>query len=202
MKSSWLLANFVFLSLGLAACGGNDSSVSPESASPAQVPSSAVDAAPSDHDAGDAGQTNRDGDAGQKDAAPDAPVVCNGPEDLATPVSIEEVPSAPPVPEGGVIADGTYVLTSAKKYTGPGGAAGPTGKTTSLTIRFAGTSADVFREGRARSSTYSLAGTQITNVQTCPCPATDTVGYTATPETFTAFIGSGPSLIVLTSTKL
>lgn len=99
-----------------------------------------------------------------------AVVACNvlalsGPEVPAT-----RVAAVAPVPAGGAIADGVYVLTSWKEYTGPGGATGPTpaGDHAREVIKFEGSTTQAnsnYSDGDGKDSpiseTYVLSGTDI-----------------------------------------
>lgn len=97
---------------------------------------------------------------------------------------------AAPQPAGGVIVDGTYVLTRAVLYTGDGGTSGPTAQTAGLTIRMAGGVAAIVADGGRThaTATFAVSGTTLTTHQTCPSPRDQTVGFTAAPNTLVVFM--------------
>jgi hypothetical protein len=66
------------------------------------------------------------GAGGAPVCGPPAPM-CNAPGQCGSVVPLVQVPSEPLPSTGGVVADGTYILTELTEYTGPGGASGPTG---------------------------------------------------------------------------
>ncbi len=95
-----------------------------------------------------------------------------------------------PQPAGGVIVDGTYVLTRAVLYTGDGGTSGPTAQTAGLTIRMAGGVAEIVADGGRThaTATFAVSGTTLTTHQTCPSPRDQTVGFTAAADTLVVFM--------------
>jgi hypothetical protein len=126
------------------------------------------------------------------DAAIDAPTVCNSLPNTASSVSIEQVASDPPAPQGGAIVDGTYALTAAVIYTGPNGPAGPSG-TTQTTLQITGPTIQVVSDGdpATRTVSYTTSGTSIESVDTCPDTDTRPGTYTAAPTTFMVELDGG-----------
>jgi hypothetical protein len=146
------------------------------------------------HDAAsDAHSTPDTGDAASAtDAAPDAPAVCNTLVNSASSITVEQVASDPPAPQGGTPVDGTYALTAAVIYTGPDGPTGASGMS-QTTLQITGATIQVVSDGdpATRTITFTTSGTSIASVDTCPdtdtCPAT----YTATPTTFIVAVDGG-----------
>src|SRR5580704_15253687 len=92
------------------------------------IPACSGSSSPGDSTQPDAGGDARSlPDTGIDDAAPDAPGTCNTLVDSAPAITVEQVAGEPPAPQGGTIVDGTYALTAAVIYTGPGGPTGPSG---------------------------------------------------------------------------
>lgn len=113
--------------------------------------------------------------------SPDAkPAVCNDLVNLATDVSVDSDPSEPPTAEGGTFVDGTYLLTRATVYTGPGGASGPSGETMRMTLRKDGPRYDSILKGVARRAEVTIDGTNLVTKSICPSISTRTIGFTAT----------------------
>ena len=122
----------------------------------------------------------------------DAPVACNTLINSASAISIEQVASDPPAPEGGTPANGTYALTAAVIYTGPGGPTGASG-TTQTTLQIAGGTIQVVSSGdpATRTVTFTTSGTSVASVDTCPDTDTRPGTYTATPTTFLVELDGG-----------
>ena len=120
------------------------------------------------------------------------------------------MPTAPAVPEnrvaqafttnaaaGGTIVEGTYWLTSLSLYTGPAGATGPTGTTSSETLRFLPEnkvetvvqSAGSTTQMRLTFST-AVSGSSLSLTGTCPVGASLETSYTATATTVTLWVPS------------
>jgi hypothetical protein len=130
--------------------------------------------------------------------------------DNATVVTTQEVAEAAPLPLGGTITDGTYVLTKDTVYTGPGGTTGSTGVQQQAIQRFAGSAIEVVvsqppNPTEALSGTYATASvtndagtstpTRISFLFTCPAGApTSTFSYTATGTTLLEFVSASEVL--------
>jgi len=124
-------------------------------------------------------------DAAMPDSAmADALGTCKVEPDIGSTIMEMQVATAMPTPQGGgALVDGTYKLTALTKYTGAGGASGPTGTTLSETSYLAAETSHLVRTSGAglQHEDYSLApnGTAIVIIQTCPNMATTTLdGYT------------------------
>jgi len=141
------------------------------------APDAAGDAAP-DHPA--------------SDAADDAPVACNTLVNSAPSITVEQVASDPPAPQGGIPVDGTYVLSAAVIYTGPAGPTGPSG-TSQTMIQITGSTIQVVSTGEppTRTVTFTTSGTSLDSVDTCPDTDTRPGSYTATPTTFVVALDGG-----------
>ena len=107
---------------------------------------------------------------------------------IATPVNEIQVASAPPRTTAGWYPAGTYALTSATVYTGPGGASGPSGIRYAVTLQVNGMgSTDYFQinwtQPGCPNATYTFSGdtfntdTALRTV-TWMCPACPTCGNT------------------------
>jgi hypothetical protein len=186
----------------LAGCGGSDSTapspaVSDSGTDPLPVPDAAAVPVP-------AKEADAGGPDGALDAAPDAPApACNALKNVGELVTIQALASDPPAPEGGALADGTYVATSAVLYTGSGGASGPTTQTTQLTIQIDGSHVETVIEGERSSATFATSGTRITSTTTCPDRVVQENGYSATATSFLVFIPrAGGKMLVETLTRL
>lgn len=152
-----------------------------------------------DHDAGTEpgdGATPEDGGSPGEDATPDAPAeaatVCNMLANSAQAVTYSQLNQDPPTPQGGTMADGTYAMTAAAIYTGPGGTSGPSG-TSQTTIQVAGTTIQIVSDGQPPTRTVTLAtsGTSFTATDTCPDAKVTHGSYSATPTTILIFLDGG-----------
>lgn len=105
-----------------------------------------------------------------------------------------------PVPQGGALADGTYVMTSATAY-GTKNADGATLEAIgTATIAVSGSTLQVVLlddKGKVEHQTYTitLSGSAMTTTQTCRDPgkleAAQTGQFTATPTTLHTIIPAG-----------
>lgn len=164
---------------------------SPAQAATATAPPMSPASAP---DAGD--------DASSTSDASDARKRCSDLENAASPVDFIAVAEAPPAPEGGPIASGTYVLDAATSYTGAGGASGPTGEVRRMTMRVALPDVESIFDGVHRSATCTIDGTKLVTTSTCPTRGTDENGYTATPSTLSLWSERSSSTVVLKFVKV
>ncbi len=71
----------------------------------------------------------------------------------------QQVAEAVPVPAGGAIADGTYVLSKDTIFTGPGGTTGATGVTTQEVQSFGGTRFELLSQSAAPAPAVDVGGT-------------------------------------------
>lgn len=118
-------------------------------------------------------------------------------DNAAAVVMEQSVATAEPAATGGTIPDGTYFVTAATIYAGPGGATGPTGTTYQFTSHVSGMTYDAIESitgGKASVSSGTLvtSGTNVTVQQTCP--ATD-----AGPSTLNQFSSDGTTVTLYTS---
>jgi hypothetical protein len=138
---------------------------------------------------------------------------CNDVEQQGREIDLVGSRAAPPAPAGGVIQDGTYVLTSSVLHTKdspPGAKLVGMGRTT---IRVQGATSYLVQTGvdgteRRTTVTRTSSGTVSTAQTMCPSASSSgsvkstSTGYTATPTSF-AFINPGPAgTVVATYTKL
>jgi hypothetical protein len=95
-----------------------------------------------------------------------------------------QVAAAAPMPAGGAISDGTYVLTALTAYTGVGGPTGSLWLTASEVQTISGTTMQQDGKINGQESRYttriSTSGATISTSDTCPSPRMATHGYTAT----------------------
>ncbi len=134
----------------------------------------------------------RDGAMGQDAPPGDAATTCNTLSNVASTVSFEQVAQDPPQPQGGTIADGTYTLTAATIYTGPGGPTGASGSS-KVTVQISGTTIQVVTDGSPPTKTVTLAtsGSTLTASDTCPDTSVTHGSYTATAATLLIFLDGG-----------
>jgi hypothetical protein len=127
------------------------------------------------------------------DAASEAAATCNTLANAATPVTEMQVAMAPPMLQGGTIADGTYFLTGFTIYTGPQGATGAMG-TRQTTLQIMGSTIQVADSvsPMTRTVTLTTSGIAFTGKTTCPSGLGDILGaYTATSTSFVVQLGGG-----------
>jgi hypothetical protein len=166
-------------------------------ASPPAQPGDAAPPPASARDGGEAGDAEGDAttvpppgaDSAHGDSAASA---CNTLANTAHAITTQQVASDPPAPTGGAIADGTYVLTSATIYTGPGGPVGPGGPA-QTTLRITGATVEVANAGDppTRSITLVTSGTAFTSTDTCPDTTVVRGSYSATATTFAVQLDGG-----------
>jgi hypothetical protein len=149
------------------------------------------------------GSAPNESDAAVSDgSAEDGP--CNELENGAAPVDEIQVAASVPVGVAGPLGLGTYYLTGAKRYTGPDGASGPTGKTRQETLvlssyginSFIGSSVESRAGGPAVRTTrywnFSGSDSRVQLLQSCPGPvksATVTFSYDEASSTLAVFGG-------------
>jgi hypothetical protein len=136
------------------------------------------------------------GDAGR--SAPETGAACNALVNHAPVLALSLVSSDPPAGHGGTIVDGTYTMESAAYYTGAGGASGPSGTTSQVTIEVVKGTVQVASTSDGAGSgamppthltvTISTNGSDLTYEDTCPASATLHGSYTATPTSLTVML--------------
>jgi len=105
--------------------------------------------------------------------------------------------TAPPAMTGGMIADGTYVMSSATVYTsGTTTCAGlvfPTGDPSTLLVT-APCMQSIDLMGGAKSYALSASGSTLTLMEVCPNVSTSSVPYTASSSTFSELSSLAPGI--------
>ncbi|MBK6697113.1 MAG: hypothetical protein IPG50_33735 [Myxococcales bacterium] len=131
-----------------------------------------------------------DGGLGPSPAAP----ACNTVPSLDGQLVLEQVAAAAPVPQGGVIADGTYTLSAYRLYTGVGGPSGPkAGETFHETAIYKGSELQVNYGDSTfnvqETYRHEVSGTAFTHTRTCPAapPAVFPGTYTASGASLSYF---------------
>ena len=206
------MRRFVLLCAALlTACGGSDES--------GTVTDSAVaDAAGSDTSTSvDTGTTVDSGtasDSATTDTGAPMPDVmgetsagCNDLAQLGAEVFADRV--AMPYPSaftGGTIAPGTYTLTKITEYTGAGGMTGKDTTAERQTLLIAGSSFNIVRKSGSApekrfTSSFTVAGSKATFVDSCPKPQTVTLDYSATATTLEQGLKVGSLAFTFTYTK-
>jgi hypothetical protein len=125
-------------------------------------------------------------------------------------VGQQQVAEASPVPLGGTIPDGTYILSKDTIYTGPGGTTGATGLTLQEVQGFSGTTIEVLSQPSAPSplvdtrGTYDLtsvtsdsgtaSGFRVTFSFTCPTSSATSRGYSVVNGQLLEFVSSNEVL--------
>jgi len=156
------------------------------------------------HDSAVAADTGPGADSGSPvDAAPESTVndagcvvINNG----ASVVMEQSVATAEPAATGGTIPDGTYFVTAATVYAGPGGMTGPTGTTYQFTTHISANTYDAIESvtgGAASvfSGTFAINGTSAQILQTCPATDSGVSPYdqiTSDGTTVTVYTSSLP----------
>lgn len=137
-------------------------------------------------------------DGGKLDAGADA--VCAPITNSGSQVTETYVGEPVPLPLGGTIPAGHYVLTAAFVYTGTGGNGGPTGRVLEETRTFDGVAfsdivATANAEGGALATafyangTYVVAGSQIRFDETCPNAGSTSLAFSMTGTTLRIYEG-------------
>jgi hypothetical protein len=148
----------------------------------------------------DGGRDTRDALPDAVDAAPavvddatsDAPPACNTLSNIAATITVEQVATDPPAPQGGTPVDGLYTLTATVIYTGTDGPSGAAG-TAQTTLQLSGSTIQVASAGEpaTRTVTFTTSGTSIASTDACPDTDAHPGTYTATPTTFTVELDGG-----------
>lgn len=139
---------------------------------------------------------------------------CNTIAQQGAPFDILATQVAAPAPQGGVVADGTWIATSGKMW----GSSSPEGKKVgtsgSSTYQITGATIQTVSTGATsgnvtqRTLTLSTTGTTYKLTTTCEYPQSDadvdmqSGGYTATPTTLIFYVsGTGTAVLEYTLTK-
>src|SRR5262245_31096826 len=103
---------------------------------------------------------------------------CTGVQQIAPTIAEMRVAAAPPIPRGGTLMPGTYMVTEMTEYTGPGGETGPTGLERSFTLRIGMSDGRIIVDSAYvhladacgkywQSGTATVSGTQMTVSISC-----------------------------------
>lgn len=153
--------------------------------------------------AGCAAETSTTTDPAGAPGAPGEPnEPCTTLENVATPVPIVEEAADPPGPTGGAIADGTYVVTRAVRYTKPGGTAGPTTKSVQMTVRIHGQDADSVFDGVGRRARIVVDGAVLRTTSVCPTSAISDAAFSATDTTLSLYLNDSKGTRVYSMSRL
>ncbi|HEY2406246.1 MAG TPA: hypothetical protein VGI10_09595 [Polyangiaceae bacterium] len=124
---------------------------------------------------------------GQRTAA----AACNTLVDDAPLVTVQAEPAAAPAPTGGAIADGTYALSALTLYTGVNGtSASPPGSLSAVFEIANGVMQQVGIQNGVESrftTNFSIAGSTLTTVDTCPAPDSESLSFTGAPTEFRVY---------------
>lgn len=144
----------------------------------------------------------------ERDAAPFDPGICEEASMLGEPLEERGVRGDPPVPAGGTLTPGTYVLAELYKTVGPGSdggpgeqpsgpGTGPTGFFAQKTLVFGDSdfvflesegSVDNLKDPVVSGGTYKVDGTMLKLETLCPSKqASRSIGYFASGVTLTLF---------------
>ncbi len=174
----------------VAACGSNGPATLADSGAfdGAGPQDAAIDTRPSNDGGGPV-------DSGSPADVADAPPACNAIADVAALITANQTGANAPTPMGGTIADGTYALTDATVYTGPGGPSGGLGQAR-VTIQIQGTTVQIVDDGNPSQSKRSTAtlttmGTSFTAIDSCPDSKAAVGSYTATSTSLLIFQAAG-----------
>jgi hypothetical protein len=144
-------------------------------------------------------------DAAQEAGTDSGPTGCNSASNIGTVVSQTFVATDPVTGDGGVLVQGTYVLTAAAVYTGVDGGSGPTGTTFQDTAilddagayeRVASVINDAGLDGSPlrQNGSFAIDGGSIHVTQTCPAGSQPFTSYDSNGTVFHIYApAAGPN---------
>lgn len=118
--------------------------------------------------------------------------VCNMLADDAPTITPTAVASDAPTATGGTITAGVYALSAVTLYTGSGGSTVPPANTFSAVFDIEGNT--IQQAGRVNdaenhvTSTFTISGTTLSTVDTCPDTNTEDLPFTATATDFRVYV--------------
>jgi hypothetical protein len=143
------------------------------------------------------------GDASGADAGP-----CGAGANKGAVVDVTQIAQPAPAATGGVVADGTYLLTSATMYTGTGGATGPLGLSLQQTWGYAAGAyhwvskdSSTNTEARAGGTVATVSAISLHLLQTCPTSDFASYEYSSDGTTWTLFSTDGQGTLATTLTR-
>lgn len=145
-------------------------------------------------------QTGGSGGPPQEQQDPNAP--CSTLVNVAKAVDIVDQAGDPPAPAGGVLVDGTYVVTRAVRYTGAGGSSGPSGKQVQMTVRLKGQDAESIFDNVPRRARVQVDGVNLRTTAICPSSAIDDAPFTASGDTLTLYLHDSKGTRVYSLTRI
>ena len=196
------------LAMTLIGCGSAESTLDAAGAGDAGSGNDVPRSTEPSGDAGSSGSNGPNGPSPTKDAGTSAPAdagdpewpqtaSCNSVANGATPIDVLLVTGQPPKMTGGTIVDGTYDLTSFRKFTSGTTGTNDTGYRETMVISNAGTkiervmiSKKLQKTGRA-TGTQVPTGTAVAVTYTCPQQGTINAEYTAGPNRFEVLADKG-----------
>ncbi|MBS2020133.1 MAG: hypothetical protein JST00_45155 [Deltaproteobacteria bacterium] len=128
---------------------------------------------------------------------------CSTLENVAKPVEMVDEAAEPPPAKGGVLSDGTYVVTRAVRYTRAGGAAGPTQVNVRMTVRITGSVAESNFDDGPRRARIAVDGTMLRSTNVCPsASAAEDVPFSAGLDGLTLYLNDKRGTRVYSLTRI
>lgn len=193
---------FAFVAL-IAACAAEaDPATTFDEAAPASEPGTKVPSPPPS-------SSSSSGSTSSSSSSGSIPAACSTFAQAGSPVTAVTSSDSEPVPSGGSIVDGTYVLTSTLVYTQAYPHGMDVGDLGSITLTVQSGTLQLLHTktggGELRGNgTYSVSGSTVTYTVTCGDPppfGEGPSGYTATSDTIAYFVPSPIGIAVSTLTR-
>lgn len=127
---------------------------------------------------------------------------CSTLVNVAQPVDIVDQAGDPPAPTGGVLVDGTYVVTTAVRYTGAAGTTGPSGKKVQMTVRIKGQDAESNFDNVPRRARIQVDGVNLRTTAVCPSSAIDDAPFSASGNGLTLYLNDSKGTRVYSLTRI
>lgn len=127
---------------------------------------------------------------------------CSTLTNVAQPVEIVNQAGDAPPATGGVIASGTYVVTSAVRYTGAAGQTGPSGQKVQMTVRITGQDAESIFDNVPRRATIHVDGVNLRTTARCPSSAVDDAPFSASGDSLTLYLNDSKGTRVYSLTRI
>lgn len=123
---------------------------------------------------------------------------CNTVSNNAPTVTVNQVAATAPTFTGGTIVPGTYYVTQASIYTGPGGATGPTGTEKWTVVLTSNTGQAATSDNVPSNFTWRTSGNQFIMTFTCGASGSQSFSYTATATSSTFILNVDPEVFTYT----